>query len=227
MDRICGCHVRVALSDDWNLFASEARLGLDPRRLLSDLRSSRDRQRSLAILKSARGCPVRHRVLLQWLLPDLIREVNAARKKHSQIGRSFDCEEVGQRVLAAGVVAVATLAGRRLEWPLLALRSELRHQLHQTLDEDDSWYRQLEVFDEPESWPAPTKDVEFGLLCEVVAAGAIEAEDAEIIELTRLHGFSIQEVADLSGRSYRAVQQRRWRAERSLARHIEDHGWAS
>jgi len=228
MNKLCGCRLRLALLADWETFVSA---GSGPARsdaddLLAQLRSAESRQISQGILVAARCCEFRRRVLLQWLLPDLIREANRLRSADLRSGQTLDCSEVGQRVVAAAVEAISHLAGRPVRWPLLALQSEFRRRLRVERCAEKPWLSSIE-FNPAVAPAAVAQGDEFGVLADAIVAGAIGKGDAEIISLTRVHGYSLEQVAAMRGSAYRAVQQRRRRAEHRLVDYLAGSGPAS
>jgi hypothetical protein len=197
-----------------------------PTGLLSFLRRSSAGEREDAVLRAllrcARSDRVAARLVLQRLLPGLKRRA----------GRVLSCagerEELWSLLLAAAWERIRTYPVERVPRHVAAnlLLSSVRDACE--LLTEDRTLRACAVpnpcggvlFAGPEPqdrWPAFGLD---GLLADAVKAGAVTAEEAELIASTRIDRVPLVRSATAMGVSYDALRVRRRRAERRLALHL-------
>lgn len=189
--------------------------------MLAGLRSAADRSTSREVVRAAGDSAVLRRTLLQWIVPDLVKELNWQRATYRAAGLRFDPEEWAQAVLIAGWETVRAQAGRERNWPLLSLRTELRRRTRQTRERDWGWRDHAYLV----GLDGDCDQLDLGAsvatahleLERAVSMGVIDRGDCALIELTRVHGFTATEIAKSLGVGYGVVIRRRRRAEARLA----------
>lgn len=183
-------------------------------RFLHARRADLDRKDAILafLLERAREDELAARVVLAALLPGLKQ---LAGSLYHVVGEE---DELSSLLLATAWQQIRSFPIERRRSRLAAnvlfdtrkrIRAELAELRRQTLHPDD---RSFPLAPQGASWQG---DVD-ALLARAVAAGAISAEEAELVARTRIDGLSLAAVAAAEGVGYDALRIRRSRAERRL-----------
>lgn len=195
-----------------------------PADALAAVQGVQDRALSRELLVIAGRCAVARRVLVQWMVPDVLRETNRQRVVYLAQGLEFDQAECDQLVVDALFRAVDDLAGLRREWPRLSLARRCVELVQQARDADWDWrFHTTLVGPDDEVSALDTSSTDKVWLRELVAElnasvrrGVIAPVDAEIVFATRAGEVPLGVVASRLNLSYAATQRRRHRAEAAL-----------
>lgn len=204
----------------WRTLEPALRPFASPAAVLGFLRRSAPGERQDRVLCALLSCaadePAAARLLLQALLPGL------KRLSARLLVDTRDQEELWSALLAAAWQRIRSYpVGRR---PRRVAANLLLDTLHDTVAAHHARVREhaeltLTARQLPLASREIDRDVE-AVMARAVRAGAVTAEEAELILRTRIDGVSLTAFAGSEGVSYDALRVRRRRAERRLLLHL-------
>ena len=173
-----------------------------------------------ALMRQSANDELARRALLQVMIPVMCRRVQWLRRFARSMGIRLELDEATQTVVSTMVEVIARVAGRDVAWPISYLRSKLRRALFGAADREARYQlnaRELDLLHHPAAAESSLPELE-DVLLRAARSGCVSSQDAALIWMTRVGGWSVGELTERFGATHKTLLKRRERAERTVGR---------